>query len=71
MKNRKRYYKDLKKEIIDDPTNQGYAKILKAKHKRSRDKFTKLAQKINLNRAIDLGFPIVRTNIVVFVMGDS
>lgn len=71
MKNRKKYYKALKEEIINDPTKQGYNDIFRKKYKKPRDKYTKLAQKINLNRAIELGFPIVRTNIVQLVMRDD
>ena len=71
MKDRKKYHKDLRDEILNDPSGQGYAKILESNPQNPRDKFTKLAQKINLNRAIELGFPIVRTNIVELVMRED
>ena len=68
---REKYYKALKDEIINDPTNQGYNGIFKAKYDNIRDKYTKIAQKMNCNRAMALDFPIVRTNIVQFVLKDE
>lgn len=71
MKNRQQYYKNLKKEILNDPTGQGYNDIFKKEYKAPRDRYTKIAEKINANRAKELGFPIVRTNIVELVMRDE
>lgn len=71
MKDRKKYHKLLKAEIINDPTRQGFNEIFKKQYKKHRDKYTKIAEKINANRADALGFPIVRTNIVEFVMRDE
>lgn len=68
MKNRIQYYKALENEILNDPANQGYDEIFRAKYKNPRDKFTKIAEKINLNRVVALSFPIVRTNIVELIM---
>lgn len=70
MESRKKYYQDLKNEIINDPTNQRYNDIFRKNYENPRDKYTKIAEKINTNRK-DLKFPIVRANIVEFVMRDD
>jgi hypothetical protein len=66
MKNRKKYHQNLKNEIEKDPTNQGYLEILV--NEEIKDVYTKIAEKINLNRATELGFPVVRTSVVTLVM---
>lgn len=71
MKSREKYHKLLKAEIINDPTKQGYNAIFKKRYKKQRDKYTKIAERINANRASTLGFPIVRTNVVELVMRDE
>lgn len=71
MKNRAQYHKELRQEIINDPTNQGYNDIFKRKYKNDRDIYTKIAQKINLNRSAELNLPIVRTSVVQLVLRDE
>ena len=66
---KEKYYRLLKKEIINDPTKQEYDKILKRRYKNLKEKFTELAQKINEKRAKELNFPIVRRDIVIYVLG--
>lgn len=68
MTKRKEYYKKLKDEIINDPTKQGYDEIFRKNYKDPRDKYTKIAEQINKTRRQELGFPIIRSNIVKYVM---